>query len=378
MILNSLLFLFFFMNMDTVFSDSFFLECPPVQENAELIIKTSVSGNKVNKDSKMIFKFFTNDSKIYSCTVEHQQINCIYENRKIPNTIISNTRNISEDYYNISIILSSKIGWRNILHKSSSIQKWSVQLEPDSYKECDIKFYAIFDQPKCFTNISMEDFNITCVLKKVFPKAFCKFDVTLNYTEEIKGIVTYRHTEIENGDYYLSSCYFRSENPENGSYYVNVTMYPNITGTEGDIKYGKTSAFQTQDSYEKTTEITTEIVFATTSLNTTRKHEWFSDTDFTFLVILSCVVLLLITISIIVLFLIIKRKRVHSHLRANKGITYDSSGEVKTDIIKSSQPKRLNVGYVNCTNVTDSSDTHRRENNNPPQSGCRSPAKFKI
>ncbi|KAI8780109.1 polymorphic transmembrane cluster 2 transmembrane protein 11, partial [Biomphalaria glabrata] len=65
-------------------------------------------------------------------------------------------------------------------------------------------------------------------------------------TEEIKGTVTYRHTEIENGDYYLSSCYFRSENPENGSYYVNVTMYPNITGTEGDIKYGKTSAFQTQ------------------------------------------------------------------------------------------------------------------------------------
>ncbi|KAK6964393.1 polymorphic transmembrane cluster 2 transmembrane protein 11, partial [Biomphalaria glabrata] len=59
----------------------------------------------------------------------------------------------------------------------------------------------------------------------------------------LNGSVAYNHTKIDGGDYYETSCTFSSPTIENEIHQVTVTMYPNITGTVSDRKYGKSITF---------------------------------------------------------------------------------------------------------------------------------------
>ncbi|KAK6964397.1 polymorphic transmembrane cluster 2 transmembrane protein 11, partial [Biomphalaria glabrata] len=63
-------------------------------------------------------------------------------------------------------------------------------------------------------------------------------------THILKGSVSYNHEEIDGGGYYTTSCTFQaSTSIENETYQISVTMYPNITGTVSDRKYGQSFTF---------------------------------------------------------------------------------------------------------------------------------------
>nr|QNL15871.1 polymorphic transmembrane cluster 2 transmembrane protein 11 [Biomphalaria glabrata] len=175
------------------------------------------------------------------CEVDSVYV-CKKNNQETINAEINFNKNSTEDQYIITIESRTTSKLRNMTSKKFYNEVWRISLGLNALdsKTCDIKFYAIFDDPECFPNISMEHFILTCFLRRVFPEALCDFDIILNNTDSFVGSIDYKQTEIDDGAYYKTSCTLSAmTSTENGKYQITVTMYPNINGIVSDRKYGK-------------------------------------------------------------------------------------------------------------------------------------------
>ncbi|KAI8780117.1 polymorphic transmembrane cluster 2 transmembrane protein 11, partial [Biomphalaria glabrata] len=219
----------------------FILECPPVKEGAMVIVKTYFPVNhSLFKNGKSALFFYRNKILIGNCELNSGNI-CQNEHND-PN--IKLTQFSTAGQYISTLTSSTNTSWRKTSSSTLSGETWTVRLGRTEINEtCDIQVYAIFDKPECFPNISMEHFILTCFLRKVFPKALCVFHITLNNIYFLNGSVAYNHITTDGGDYYETSCTFSSPTIENEIHQVTVTMYPNITGTVSDRKYGKSFTF---------------------------------------------------------------------------------------------------------------------------------------
>ncbi|KAK0066867.1 polymorphic transmembrane cluster 2 transmembrane protein 11 [Biomphalaria pfeifferi] len=391
MIVNCFKASFIILTIKILLSDSITLVCPKVlHENSNVTVSTEFSLPQENSNPSIdtALEFYRNNEKILTCVLNKK--NCSEESDKIT---LNYTGKFNSSHANIMIKLTTNTSWRQISLNKSSIEEWTVQLGHDVSK-CNITYYAIFDKPECF---SLENSKITCTLKKVFPEALCEVKIIHNNnTDSFNGSVVYNHTKIYDGDYYETSCTFNTlTRPENESYYVEVTMYPDITGNVSDRNYGETKTFQFPDSQSTTTEPKFEIT--SPSLLEETKNRGIG------LVIIltgSCVgLLILITIAVIVIILIFKktkgiyyctccwytslynnpilRQKVtvvnnsaiyslnlprpkvsidDSYSNVNKlqtGFKVSPSEDLNATILKSNQPMIFDVGNVNCKMYTE-------------------------
>ncbi|XP_055866501.1 uncharacterized protein LOC129924087 [Biomphalaria glabrata] len=387
--------LFIFVTMLFIFSDSFILECPPVKEGADVIVKTYIPQNQNNTVTNEIRKlvFYRDDSEICSCSLINDHI-CYNKIQNVSKDICV-TNNQTSDKFNTTIKLLTIPSWNNISSKIFSNNTWKVNFG-NVNETCDIKFYAFRGKPECYSNISSEYLKIMCYLNNVFPQAKCDLKVTPYENVTISATLEYN---VPAGDYYNSSCIFNLSMPENVTYKGKVTMYPNITDDKSDLQYGQSAEITFSDS--QVTPIETSTIQRT---NQTTSYSRISEINIVLVLTASVVCLLLfITVAVIVTFLIIRRRKGYieedncctcswltsnykflchnkkvteinntmiytltlPRLKSNIGDSYSNvnklqlsgftvchSDDLNTAILKVTQSKTFDAGYENCTSVT--------------------------
>ncbi|KAH9490064.1 hypothetical protein Btru_039114 [Bulinus truncatus] len=132
--------------------------------------------------------------------------------------------------------------------RHSTNDVWSVILRdsnnkvvPNSSKNCSFKIYAKANNIKC-EYYARENYNITCVADRIYPKAACLWETDLNETKNFNIDVKYNHVTIEENEvqYFKSTCsiVIPLSNNKTTVYNVSVNMYPNITGDITDAELG--------------------------------------------------------------------------------------------------------------------------------------------
>ncbi|XP_055867419.1 uncharacterized protein LOC106076788 isoform X4 [Biomphalaria glabrata] len=412
---------FIIVTMIIVFSDSFLLECPPVHENAVATLKAYVNRtiNKTHRNAQPVLQFSKNNISVpvpvLSCLLDEDS-KCVDEGSNITNMkIINFTKQLTENHYVITLEVLTNTSWTSNSTKFSAFGEWQVKLLKD-IKTCDLQVYAL-DKPQCIK----EEFNITCIFNKVFPEAYCFFNIIFNDTYNVTVNATYNSAKINNGPYFKTVCSFWNKY-DNETYQVNVTIYPNITDNKRNIyrsyEITVTNTLVTQTPSITDSSIPTEI---STQGNTK---------EMAFVLTTSFVCVLLITVTLIVLSLWMKIKRgyfeefvyykccwgisMHKHKlhqqkvaatdnteiysltlpKSNSLDPYSVVDELKlsgcrtSDVLKiekkkKNQLKNINIDYVNHKNNTGSSSKHCNEKLTQPKSATavsessKSPTKLK-
>ncbi|CAL1532938.1 unnamed protein product, partial [Lymnaea stagnalis] len=96
---------------------------------------------------------------------------------------------------------------------------------------------------KCIKMLSADGLSLSCSSWRVYPEAKCDYYVSINGRKmDLKLITTYSNVELPGlYIYFNSTCsvFISKLNLSPGAYTINVTMYPNVTGTTSDISYGQ-------------------------------------------------------------------------------------------------------------------------------------------
>ncbi|CAL1531161.1 unnamed protein product, partial [Lymnaea stagnalis] len=100
----------------------------------------------------------------------------------------------------------------------------------------------------CYKNQSKDLLMATCLINKIYPEAECRFSIVFNEIYQIfTGYKISRNTMQIADDpiYYKTTCTLTISRRKlsHGIYDIDVTMYPNITGNNGDIKFGAKTKF---------------------------------------------------------------------------------------------------------------------------------------
>ncbi|KAI8780114.1 hypothetical protein BgiBS90_019308, partial [Biomphalaria glabrata] len=115
---------------------SFKLECPPVKEGAEVIVKANFPGN-LSKNESALF-FYLNNKQIGNCELNSKNI-CQNEHND-PN--INLTQIYTAGQYISTLTSSTNTSWRNTSTSALSGETWRVRLgKTEINKTCDIQVY---------------------------------------------------------------------------------------------------------------------------------------------------------------------------------------------------------------------------------------------
>ncbi|KAH9500418.1 hypothetical protein Btru_071841 [Bulinus truncatus] len=210
------------------------LNCSPTKEGHESFVtvvwnsQISMSvckGSRVNDpngQSRLTIKIRNATNKGETPTSGHWTLSYFGQNSNI---------NITCIVYDRSVIFSLV----------STVQLQSFYI----FQNCTITHSNLFfivetsDRIDCQPIISQDKLQIKCSSDKIYPTAICKFwatpslkgdSVTIQYNQEIPDTTSHINSTCT-ADMFVSKL-------TSPKLTVNVTMYPNVTGSEDDIRYG--------------------------------------------------------------------------------------------------------------------------------------------
>ncbi|KAK0066749.1 polymorphic transmembrane cluster 2 transmembrane protein 2 [Biomphalaria pfeifferi] len=124
-----------------------------------------------------------------------------------------------------------------------------VQSDRSLVSSCYLRSYTRLRNVDCLKYLSYAGLEIICKSQRVYPKAKCHFSVhsvdsVLNNTLHVR----YDHDTVTDGQtiYYNTACrlHIPLELLSNGTYTVNVNMYPDVTGYVTDSEYGNMTSLE--------------------------------------------------------------------------------------------------------------------------------------
>ncbi|KAK0066881.1 polymorphic transmembrane cluster 2 transmembrane protein 2 [Biomphalaria pfeifferi] len=122
---------------------------------------------------------------------------------------------------------------------------WGISYMPKMINNCCFQIFSKAENLTCESR-SEEKIHVSCAATRIFPEAFCYFTISRNSLQVDTTIMHASNLKYQAGNfsddlfYYNASCDIQRNItlPTVGSYTVHVSMFPNITGTLKDSKYG--------------------------------------------------------------------------------------------------------------------------------------------
>ncbi|KAK6964404.1 polymorphic transmembrane cluster 2 transmembrane protein 2 [Biomphalaria glabrata] len=205
--------------------------CDSVEEGLTVVItiRTNISKLK-NRENIVVYK-------------NHTEICLCHKNLWVCDPLTSIVCNMDNESNKIIVTDNNTMRSTNNDRKEC----WQIKniSEDKKVEECCFQIFSKAENLTCVSR-SQEKIYVSCTSTKIFPEAFCHFTISSNSSQVNTTNMHASNIKYQAGNlsddlfYYNASCEIQRDItlPTVGSYTVNVSMFPNITGTPKDIKYG--------------------------------------------------------------------------------------------------------------------------------------------
>ncbi|KAH9496755.1 hypothetical protein Btru_009305 [Bulinus truncatus] len=149
-----------------------------------------------------------------------------------------NSMVLTEDQIHVTQFRASQYGFSN-----ERFTKTSFGLRNFFEGRGEISQKIRSDEVMCQANVKKNGYQVVCTSEKMFPRGLCQFVVKNNekLLELSTNDIEYRYNEVFGRKvYYDTQCSLLIINSRinRGYYDVTMTMYPNVSGSNEDVKYG--------------------------------------------------------------------------------------------------------------------------------------------
>ncbi|CAL1527423.1 unnamed protein product [Lymnaea stagnalis] len=214
--------------------------CFPIEEGRECNLLFEWNVNSSNTG------FYVENQELYVSCCNQISLHC--EN-KFPTRYISTLlRNSSRLILNINITETNC----NHLHSSG---KWTLRYNntEKEFLSCIVNIFSRATEVNCTTLETKEMLNITCFTYRLFPQGKCGFHTNVPEINEMLPTlqVNYSYTKEtfpEEKTYFTTTCFILIPLNKfgNGLHKISVSMYPNVTGFDQDIIFGRNTTLEVE------------------------------------------------------------------------------------------------------------------------------------